>query len=237
MTTNYLDIKDWIPAATFAYNSAVSESTGFTPNYLLLGFEPSTRSLFNLVDLDAKPSSQLFREQRRLQAFKIASTKILQAHNSAKLYEAVFEPKQTPRKCGDRILIKNHTVPTWISQKMIPPYYPAENGIPFEVVHVKDNNQLEIVNPATNQRTQIHSDETRLVPGGTIYPLPIPKPPNTHPDYPDLTPGVKRMLRKIKKTTGLAAKAAIGKENKNSNKDWPQEKRPKTENPCTRNAD
>lgn len=34
MTTNYLDIKDWIPAATFAYNSAVSASTGFTPNYL-----------------------------------------------------------------------------------------------------------------------------------------------------------------------------------------------------------
>ena len=185
MTTNYLDIKDWIPAATFGYNSAVSASTGFTPNYLLLGFEPSTRSLFTIGDLDAKPASRLVREQQRLQAFKTAATKILQAHERAKLYEAAYEPKQVPRKCGDRILIKNHTVPTWISQKMIPPYYPAESRMPFEVVHVNDNNHLDIINPATNLQTQIHSDEMRLVPGGTTYPLPIPKPPNTHPDFPD----------------------------------------------------
>ena len=140
MTASYLDITDWVAAATFSINSVVRASTGSTSNYLPLGYGPSTRSLFTLKDVDAKPKSHLEKEQIRLQVFKMAVTKILHANENAKLYETKHEGLQTPPKQDDQILLRSLVVRNWVSGKVVPPFFPAENGMLFIVVYVNDNN-------------------------------------------------------------------------------------------------
>ena len=117
MTDSYLDIRNWLPAATFAVNSHIHGTTGNTPNYLMMGYEQSTRYLHALRDLKAKPNTSL-KKKSRLQTFNDASMRILHSHEKAKLYQEQLGT-QISRKKGDKVPLRNHQVPNYVSEKVV----------------------------------------------------------------------------------------------------------------------
>ena len=177
-TTNYADIEDILIPASFALNSTVNSTTGYAPNYLLMAFTPQTATLFNKfppIPADVQqndPDMILEREQRRLKAFQEVHKRIRARANYNKSYHDA-RGTQTVREVGDQCLIKNHHIPIHANKKIVPRWKPATKGLPYQIIKAsEDGLNLKLLDPTTGKQIDCHTENTRKLPGGKIYPLP-----------------------------------------------------------------
>ena len=177
-TTNYADIEDILIPASFALNSTVNSTTGYAPNYLLMAFTPQTATLFNKfppIPADVQqndPDMILEREQRRLKAFQEVHKRIQARTNYKKAYQD-GRGTQTVREVGDQCLIKNHYIPIHANKKIVPRWKPATKGLPYQIIKAsEDGLNLKSLDPTTGKQIDCHTENTRKLPGGKIYPLP-----------------------------------------------------------------
>ena len=106
--------KDHLPKLTFAYNSTVHKSTGFSPFYLLMGRESRLRvdGVFPAFEESGKTDPKSYGEfvsdwQRRMtDAFALANQKSEKSKHYNKLkYDD--KAKSVEIGVGDRVLVKN----------------------------------------------------------------------------------------------------------------------------------
>lgn len=107
---------EWLSVLSFAYNSSVHSSTSYTPNYLLLGFNPrlSTSKLVQEIDPAARPflpsqKSEDFIANLELVRNSARDALVLAQEKQAKAYNKNRRPVESI-EVGDQVLVNPHTL-------------------------------------------------------------------------------------------------------------------------------
>src|SRR5215212_4702588 len=129
-TINYWQTNwdDLLPAAEFAINSSVNESTGFAPFELMYGLIPAMP--IDLINQDSKIPAAEELIKKIISAVKTARTHIIKAQISQK-HHADKHRRQHKFKIGDLVLLNNQNlrVPDHKSRKLSPKF-----AGPFKII-------------------------------------------------------------------------------------------------------
>ena len=98
-------------------------------------------------------------------------------HDAASLAKYYHDANSTfrQREIGDKILLRNHLVPSYANRKFVAKFYAGYQGLPFVVTKVVNNLHLVVKDQITGEEIKVHAANTRLLPGGPIHPLPTPR--------------------------------------------------------------
>jgi transposase InsO family protein len=133
---DHSDWSDSLPLAVTAYNHSIHEVTGFTPHFLLYGYEPRRENLLNeqLVALSRNSSCAINVQTAREQA--VERTEKQRMSEKAR-YDKHRRPVDI--KPGDLVMVEVTIHKKGASSR----FMPRRKG-PFRVIRVFDNNTIEI---------------------------------------------------------------------------------------------
>ncbi|XP_050522940.1 uncharacterized protein LOC126895280 [Daktulosphaira vitifoliae] len=145
---------DYLPYMVFAYNSSIHKVTGYSPFYLVHGFEP--KSVFELALIPPEDQNILSEISKIKKIRKLVPELLKQASEQVKQKHPLSNTTQY--NIGDKVLVKNETSNTKFRDRYNGPYEIIKAYPPFTyIVKMPKNNRLENLPVHIDQIKPFHS--------------------------------------------------------------------------------
>ncbi|XP_068158500.1 uncharacterized protein [Drosophila tropicalis] len=134
----------WLPEITLAINSSVNDTTGFSPDYIILGREPRMPgALYDQVTDVAgnEPPSPEERTRRMEDIFKLVHENQLNATQNQKKYYDLRRRDWRPN-IGSMVMLKQHVLSNAIEgfNAKLPPKYKG----PYKIIKFLSSNVVRL---------------------------------------------------------------------------------------------